>query len=364
MGLTKIEWTEQNWNPTRGCSVTSPGCTNCYAMRQAHRFSGEGKPYEGLTKLTGAGPQWTGEVRLSPRHILEAPLRRRKPTTYFVNSMSDLFHESLSNEEIAAVFGVMAAAPRHTFQVLTKRAERMGEWFEWMRQTAKAWGAESAEIPPCDIRVHFAAHCASQVISYDGEVGPLPVTWPPTNVWLGVSVEDQKRAAERIPHLLKTPAAVRFLSCEPLLGHLQLDVVRLDDFASVNVLTGERSYAGRGGSPGRDVAGGPRVDWVIVGAESGNGARPMDLTWARRIVDDCKEAGVSAFVKQLGQQPVARRGVEAFAAFTEEAKRAYPHPPDELLIRLKLKDRKGGDPTEWPEDLRVREVPTPGGIER
>lgn len=305
--MSTIEWTEKTWNPTRGCSVVSPGCTNCYAMRQAHRFSGPGKPYDGLTKMTGAGPQWSGRVVLAPAHILEAPLHRRTPSTYFVNSMSDLFHEELSNEAIAAVFGVMAACPQHTFQVLTKRAERMREWFTWIQ--------------------HFDQDATTQCLVFAGATWGRDAfpgaawRWPLPNVWLGVSVEDQRRAEERIPHLVSTPAALRFLSCEPLLGPVDL----------------RRVFDGppKGGQLCRDHG----LGWVIVGGESGNGARPMDLAWARRIVEDCKRAHVPVFVKQLGREPMRDRWSDGDWA------------------RLPLANRKGNDPTEWPADLRVREMP-------
>src|SRR5690606_22560010 len=177
--MTTIEWTQGTWNPVSGCTRVSPGCDNCYAMRQAHRFSGNCQPYEGLTTIRRGKVDWTGSVRFVPE-MLEVPLQR-KPTTWFVNSMSDLFHESLTNEQIASAFGGMAATPQHTYQILTKRPKRMREWFGWL----------------------------------DGRR-------PLHNVWLGVSCEDQARADERIPHLLSTPAAVRFVSAEPLLGPIAL----------------------------------------------------------------------------------------------------------------------------------------------
>ena len=346
--MTSIEWVRnadgtsgKTWNPTRGCSVISPGCHNCYAMRQAHRFSGEGKPYDGLTKLTGAGPQWTGVVRLAPAHILEAPLRRKTPTTYFVNSMSDLFHETLSNEEIAAVFGVMAAAPHHTFQVLTKRAKRMREWFRWLDDMCSG-PLDPPRSMTCGIMA--ANHCAD--VDYLG----LPGVWPLPNVWLGVSVEDQRRADERIPHLLETPAAVRFLSCEPLLGPVHLreswllgHFHRCPDEDRPTVPGDADPCAG---CPGHgDECGairGSRVDWVIVGGESGPRARPFNLAWARQLVATCERTHTACFVKQLGAKPMTQ-----------------PNGRDPGPRRLEVADRKGGDMAEWPEDLRVREVPSP-----
>lgn len=264
MADTTIQWTDAVWNPVRGCTIISPGCTNCYAMRQAHRFSGPGKPYEGLTRSRDKhGPVWTGDVRLVREH-LDVPLRWRSPKRIFVNSMSDLFHEGLTADEIAEVFAVMARAPQHTFQILTKRPERM---------------------PAIASRFN------------------LP------NVWLGTSVEDQARADERIPHLLATPAAIRFLSCEPLLGPVDLRAFLEGDAAR---------------------------KWVIIGGESGPSARPFDLAWARSIIAQTRDAGAACFVKQLG------------------AKYEAPSVSSGIL----KKDRKAGDPSQWPEDLRVREWPS------
>jgi protein gp37 len=227
--MSKIEWTERTWNPTVGCSLASPGCTNCYAMRAAWRMGHHPKTpqYRGLTTMTKAGPVWTGEVRLV-KHRLEEPLKRRKATVYFVNSMSDQFHEALPDAEIDQVFDVMEQASHHIYQILTKRADRMARY-------TQARYADRA---------------------------------PPPQIWLGVSTEDQRRADERIPHLLAAHAAVRFLSCEPLLEPLNL-------------------------RPWID-----RLDWVIVGAESGKNARPMVLDWVRSLRDQCGPRAVPFFFKQ------------------------------------------------------------------
>jgi len=200
---TGISWTDATWNPVRGCSRVSEGCRNCYAERVAARFSGPGQPYEDLADRERKGSKWTGVVRLIPAHLAD-PLRWRRPRRIFVNSMSDLFHESLTNEEIAAVFGVMAAAPQHTFQVLTKRARRMREWFEWIGTANLDWLRTYAQraLDP----------------TFTKRYVDRGTTWPLPNVWIGVSVENQEAADERIPDLVRTPAAVRFLSCEPLLG--------------------------------------------------------------------------------------------------------------------------------------------------
>lgn len=204
---TPIEWTDETWNPTDGCEVCSPGCANCYAMRFAGRFAKKGERYHGLVSIAkNKRAIWTGESRLDAGKLAK-PLHWKKPRRIFVNSMSDLFYEGFTNEQIAAVFGVMAACPQHTFQVLTKRAKRMREWFEWAGR----------------LNLDELQYTAIQALRGTG--APLcsrGTTWPLPNVWIGVSVEDQERADERIPELLRTPAAVRFLSCEPLLGELDL----------------------------------------------------------------------------------------------------------------------------------------------
>lgn len=264
MADTKIEWTDKTWNPTRGCGIVSPGCKHCYAMRQAHRFSGPGGPYEGLTVLGSGGPEWTGEVRLIPEK-LDEPLGWRKGVRIFVNSQSDLFHGVLSNADIADVFGVMVACPHHTFQILTKRAGRLPDWFEWaagFRSVAPCWWRQMVG--------HAAQTAGSDRLRRAARSAALP-PWPLPNVWIGVSVESQTFAEKRIPRLLETPAAVRFLSCEPLLGPLDL-------------------------TPWLS-----RLDWVIAGGESGPGARPMHPDWVRSIRDQCAIAGVPFHFKQWGE---------------------------------------------------------------
>lgn len=334
---TKIEWCRsddgslgETWNPVRGCSRVSPGCGGakgqggCYAERLAIRMSAEGQPYHGLVRSGPQGPRWTGEVAFDAK-ALAAPLSWRKPRRVFVNSMSDLFHEALTNEQIAAVFGVMAACPQHTFQVLTKRAERMAEWFKWVTRAAteNAGGiAAAARARMGALECALIGHAAGDEGAFEKRLGAnTDWVWPLPNVWIGVSVEDQKRADERIPHLLRVPAAVRFLSCEPLLEHVDLRLSPPCDCCGV-----EPKHAG--------------IDWVIVGGESGPGARPFDLAWARAVVGQCREAGVACFMKQLGADPVqSSDDAERFGSIFD------------------LADRKGGDPAEWPEDLRVREWP-------
>ena len=238
---SKIEWTESTWNPVRGCTRVSEGCRFCYAERIAARFSGKGMAYEGLAVNTTAGPRWTNEVHPVPA-LLNEPLKWKKPRRIFVNSMSDLFHEKIEFAYIQTVFSVMEKAHWHQFQVLTKRAERLLEF--------------STKLP-----------------------------WPP-NVWMGVSVEDN-RVAHRIDALCQTDAQIKFLSLEPLLGAL----------------------------PNLALNG---IDWVIVGGESGPGARDMEKDWVIDIRNQCVDAKVPFFFKQWGGKRKSKTGRELDGRFYNE----------------------------------------------
>ena len=309
-----IEWTEATWNPIAGCSIISPGCTNCYAMKTAARLEKMGgktaEKYQGLTTQTKAGPVWNNTVRLDP-NSLDKPRQWQRPRRIFVNSMSDLFHEKIPDAWIDQIFARMALTPHHTYQILTKRADRMREY---LTAHTGAW----------DIG-HAAGRIAEaiQTLRTDkSPVGPVPHLrpgvpwWPLSNVWLGVSVEDQTRANERIPDLLATPAAIRFVSAEPLLGPVQFSHMDVENtaptgFYVINALTGRNSDMGR---PCPDV---PRLDWVICGGESGPAARPMHPDWARSLRDQCAAAGVAFFMKQMSG-PVKSR---------------MPAIPDDLMVR-------------------------------
>jgi protein gp37 len=284
MGATSIEWTDRTWNPVRGCSRVSPGCVNCYAERQASRFSkagirGPDAPFKGFVQITNGHPQWTGRVELVERH-LEDPLHWRKPQKIFVNSMSDLYHEGLPLVALCRIYEVMQLAHWHTFQILTKRADRLHT---------------------------------------------QPIMLP--NVWLGVSVEDQQRADERIPLLLRTPAAVRFVSYEPALGPVDFTPWLHGSEDHGTPLSGARTVGGC-------VEWTPALDWIIVGGESGPGARRFDWRWAESVQAQTQAAGVAFFMKQGGWN-------------------CWDGPDDPWHLR----DRKGGDMSEWPADLRIREFP-------
>lgn len=243
MAESSIEWTEHTWNPVTGCTKLSPGCKHCYAETMARRL-----------KAMGAGGYENGfEVTLHPERLL-TPLLRKPPTTYFVNSMSDLFHEKVPDTFVDRVFAVMAATPKHTYQVLTKRAERLADY-------CAALGTRAGFD-----RLEAATQEFGRTLQQDGSA---VVPWPIPNIWLGVSVEDRRYGVPRIAHLQRTLAAVRFLSIEPLLGDV-----------------GELNLQG--------------IHWIIVGGESGTKARAMQAPWAEAVRRQAKRQGVAFFFKQWG----------------------------------------------------------------
>lgn len=306
---SKIQWTDSSWPVTVGCEVISSGCTNCYAAKLTSGRLRHRPEYAGLA----VGGKFTGEVRCLPER-LDWPLKWRKPRRIFVCSMSDLFHKDVSDEFIARVFAVMAVTPQHTYQVLSKRHGRMRALLSGAR---------------------FHRLVADMVPEYgrDPDLAQdyVTSTWPLPNVWAGVSVENQEWANVRIPALLGTRAAVRFISAEPLLGRIDLHAKDTRTFGpqplpamayGVNM----PDHRAGDGTPVGDLYAtmyGPNLNWVILGGESGPGARPMDLGWARLLVKQCQESGVPVFVKQLGS---------SFG-------------------------RQHHDIETFPEDLRVREYP-------
>ena len=311
---SKIEWTDATWNPVTGCSVVSPGCTNCYAMGLAGTRLRNHPSRAGLTIDTKAGPVWNGQVRLNEDWLTQ-PLKWRRPRMIFVCAHGDLFHEAVPDEWIDRVFAVMALSPQHTFQVLTKRAKRMRKYLSAKRSRV-VW--EQA----CEIAVEADADvllCGPMGDPPDGLPGRRVDVgkWPLPNVWLGVSAEDQTRADERVPDLLATPAAVRFVSAEPLLVPIDFSRIKApaDPHAPgeewfFDALTAGDYYlfdAGRDAVTGKqfwDSGDGPwheRLDWIIVGGESGRDARPMHPDWPRAIRDQCAAAGVAFFFKQFGE---------------------------------------------------------------
>lgn len=335
MADSSIEWTTKTWNPVIGCEIVSAGCKNCYAMKMAKRLEAMGQAnYTGLTKTVNGRAVWTNTVRCLPEK-LEEPLRWKKPARVFVNSMSDLFHERVAFEFVDFVFATMALAPQHTFQILTKRPERMREYLNDMgvvrricekaylqhrsfhrgdapefstsdtrafRRREKAWWDHVGELTAWTVLGSIAAQRFER--NEPNLSHPSWVKWPLPNVWLGVSVEDQKTADERIPLLLQTPAAVRFVSYEPALGPVDFQRLAVVDrgpyeaASGIDALNGAKWWCSDQGEYGEDCE---RLDWVIVGGESGPGARPAHPDWFRSVRDQCQAAGVAFFFKQWGE---------------------------------------------------------------
>lgn len=301
-------WTKA-WNVVSGCTPASPGCTHCWAQAMHNRFSG--RPFS--------------EVTLHPERLAE-PLHWRKPQTVFVANMGDLFHPAVPFEFIAATWAAMILAPQHTFLVLTKRPERM-------RQVVRDSHFYDAVLSAAE---GFRDKCPRLLM-----IGiSNPSTVPPTNVWLGTTAEDQERANERIPLLLATSAAHRWVSLEPLLGAIDLtDLTVREEFSEWR---------------------GAKLDQVIVGGEAGPSARPCNLGWLRDIVGQCDAAGTACFVKQLGSNVVGPCG-----ACQGGAARPYDGGPFGACCtdclntgteRVDLRSAHGSDPVDWPADLRVREL--------
>ncbi len=245
--MTKIEWTNRTWNPIIGCSKCSPGCDNCYAEKMAKRIVLMNRNNETRDNYLSALNQylnWNNHAVFC-RNIINKPFRWKKPSMIFVCSMGDLFHESVPFGSIRTVFNVIYDNPHHTFQILTKRPERMAEFFNWLYQ---------------------------------------PVTFP--NLWLGVTAENQEQADKRIPILLQIPAAIRFVSVEPMLG--PVDVMKY-------------LVAPAGGTPEETEIYHDWIDWIICGGETGPKARPMHPDWVRSLRDQCRVTGIPFFFKSWGE---------------------------------------------------------------
>lgn len=356
---TNIQWTDETWLIWPGCAPSSPGCANCYAVHDGWRLSYNpnpkvSAPYAGIVvKVLGDGTRihggadhprrrepgnlkFSGLTRFLPGRLAD-PLKWRKHRRVFVSANSDLFLPArVATEEgrrqIAAVFGVMAATP-HTYQVLTKWPSVAREWFAWVaaqrhdeERRSGSWVCDHAGASV------YCREAATEMLNANGwAIGNglrRQPNWPLPNVWLGTSVEDRKRK-DRIDELCQVPAALRFLSCEPLLEDL-----------------GDLDLGG--------------IDWVIGGGESGTRARPCALEWLESIVDQCRAASVPAFVKQLGayvvsEQRAAETVEEAVELLGEEARAAWPR--SRWLWRAKLGHSKGGDMDDFPESLKVRMMP-------
>jgi protein gp37 len=270
--MTKIEWTEKTWNPIIGCSKISPGCQNCYAEKMAGRLSMiemkktppkkiEDWAYPKVVSGYRGKGIWSGKTAFV-ESALEKPLHWKKPSMIFVCSMSDLFHESVSDEWILSVFDIIKSCPQHTFQVLTKRPERMKEFYR------KHW----------------------PVISKDGN-------YIPDNLWLGVTAENQEMATKRIPVLLSIPAAVRFVSVEPMLARMNLAPYLPEADPNIWPYESQAEYISRIARDDKS-----KLDWVIVGAETGHSRRPCKQEWIDDAVEQCEESGVPVFVKKINDE--------------------------------------------------------------
>jgi protein gp37 len=291
--MSKIEWTNKTWNPVVGCSKVSAGCKNCYAIRMAWRLqhihhSAE-KYADTVEKTAGGQLNWTGKVNLSESD-LKKPLAWKQPRMIFVNSESDLFHEAIPFEFIDKVFAVMGRCQHHTFQVLTKRPARMLEYYNSDPYQRILNASYSLNLPK--------GHSLGAGIDNPN----TPGAWGWKHVWLGVSVENQQTANERIPILLQTPAAIRFLSCEPLLGPVTLPL----HSGAINPVCITCSGSGKVNGircPRKCIDGkNPfAIDWIIAGGESGKDARPMNPYWVRSLRDQSVKAGIPFFFKQWGE---------------------------------------------------------------
>lgn len=284
---SKIEWTDATWNPITGCSVVSPGCTNCYAMKLAGTRLKHHPTRAGLTIDSKAGPVWNGQVRFNESMLLD-PLRWKRPRMIFVCAHGDLFAENVPDEWIDQVFAVMALAPQHTFQVLTKRPERM-----------RAYLTRAAGDGRQDVRNHLAWDVTAKVMNLlypewksEGIDGPHRsrvigafAVWPMPNVWLGISAEDQRRYDERWPAMedLQNVGWLTWLSAEPLLGAINLRCTPLREVGKAGEIRRFRS-----------------PQWVVVGGESGHDARPMHPDWARSLRDQCAATDTPFLFKQWG----------------------------------------------------------------
>ena len=345
MAATSIQWTDHSINPIRFggghyCQKISPGCALCYASRLQPRFGNPefGGASSAVPKAVEAVRDDNDDQLWLDESKLQEVLKRRKPTKWFWCDMTDIFGSWVPDEWIDRCLAVMALTPQHTHQVLTKRPERMLKYMDkWGRRDvtidAAAGILSGASSAPPDHPSHHRWDAASDVI-YSGK--PLP------NVWLGFSAENQEWFDRRAPHAVELARQgwLIFVSAEPLLGPIEFsDATKRSD--AVKQL-GKKSLDG--------------IHWVIVGGESGPGARPCNVEWIRSLVKQCKAADVPVFVKQVGSQPFEERKEKGWHQVLPGGGKMKV---GELEMRRdwSLRDKKGGDIEEWPEDLRVRQFP-------
>jgi protein gp37 len=339
VSATSIEWCDHTTNPIRAryaatkgdghyCEKVSPGCQNCYASKMQPRF-----------KM----PRFEAQRRLDVEPYFDESklaqvVERKKPTRYFWCDMSDAFGSWVPDEWLDRMFGVMAQTPQHTHMLLTKRSARMREYS--LAMAALDPKERSMRILRAMYKDHPAAGLVGNMRA--GDAGTFP--WPLPNVWMGVSAENQQQADKRIPDLLATPAAIRFVSAEPLIGPIRFNQQNPDGFWPPNAPQPDIAWLRHVDWPDDCQYWSTGLDWVIVGGESGPRARPFHVEWASAIVAQCKAGRVACFVKQLGADP--RWG------------------PDGLVLDM-LHDSKGGDIAEWPDyyvgALKVRQFPEARG---
>lgn len=320
---TGIEWADCTWNVCIGCAKVAQGCKHCYAETMAKRLARMGQDhYAAVVNDTG----WNGRAVTVPE-ALSKPLRWRKPRRIFVNSMSDLYHDDMPFEFIAAVKGVQAATPQHTYIELTKRPKRMREFMRWAEQHV------AGPVPYVAAAAYMRVGGGNAPgMECHGIADHTP--WPLPNVIHGYSASTQADLDAGIADLRLAPSALRCLSLEPLIGPVDVSACLGLEWSEIGECwICERDHA---------VFGGRKIDWIIVGGESGPGARPCDVAWIRAIVEQCKAAGVPCFVKQLGDVRILSSGT------------GLPHYHEWFH---QIKARKGADPSEWPADLRVRQFP-------
>lgn len=318
---TKIEWTHfegfrgETWNPIVGCNQISAGCGHCYAKTlhdKRHKAYMEGK----WDKAPKQYHRVFEEVTFIPGRVA-MPLHWTMPRAVFVNSVSDIFHEAVSFEEIAAIFAVMGACPRHIFILLTKRHERMVRFYETLVE----------QVPNTTLFECSWEHLVGKERdTVRAALIERATPWPFQNIIAGVSIENQATADVRLPALMRIPAAVRLASYEPALEHVEL----------ADACYADLGHTARASVVPQDLG----LDWVVVGGESGHSARPFDVNYARSAIAQCRAAKTRCFVKQLGSRPYES-----------------PERDGATGYNLKLRDPKGGDPSEWPAGLDVREFP-------
>ncbi len=315
--MTSISWTDATWNPIVGCSIVSKGCTNCYAMLMAARLEAmaeAGQPglvhYAGTTERAKTGAVWTGKIGIAPHSTLIQPMRWKKSRMIFVNSMSDLFHPDVTDAQRDRIFAVIALTPHHTYQILTKRPEIAREYLKGR------WQIRILDI----MRDLGKIPNDTGVLLHTVNGGKLP------NVWLGVSIEDQATANQRIPILLDTPAAIRWVSAEPLLGPVNLREIDIDGHFTIDALApassqecwdsdwepeshgttfeeAQEGFREQFGHWPPNNARGPKLDQVVTGGESGRSRkriRPTHHTWSTSLRDQCADTSTAFFYKQAG----------------------------------------------------------------